>query len=233
MRPPQTAKPLETRTLEIVPYKNDLQVVDDLITARIRLEDRLLGAVVNSVPKQRMGFLGDKVRPYVEERDVPVFAVLPRERLLLSVSVTELAKGLGGRVLCCEKGMEELVENVLVGAMSADTALIYFRRKTNKALVTGGDRTDIQLAALETSTRCLILTGNSHPDLHVMMKAEDLNVPIILTPHDTMTTVGIMEPYFGASRFHQAGKMRRLEKLFEKHMDFDRLYGALGLSPGT
>ena len=38
---------------------------------------------------------------------------------------------------------------MLVGAMSVESALSYFRRKPNKAVITGGDRADIQLAALE------------------------------------------------------------------------------------
>lgn len=229
LAPPQTAKWLEAKGLEVVPYQSDLQVVDDLITSRVRLEDRLLGAVVNRVPKQRLDFVREQVKPYVEERGVPLFAVLPLERILLSVSVSDLCEGLAGEVLCCRGGMEELVENVLVGAMSADTALVYFRRKPNKAVVTGGDRTDIQLAALETSTRCLILTGNISPSPQVLMKAEDQDVPVILTRHDTMTTVGLMEPYFGASRFHQARKIQRFEKLLERHMDFEGLYESLGL----
>jgi BioD-like phosphotransacetylase family protein len=230
LAPPQTAKLLDAQGLEVVPYQSDLQVVDDLITARVRLEDRLLGAVVNRVPKQRLAFVQDQVRPYVEERGVPLFAIFPLERVLLSVSVAELSEGLAGQVLCCEEGLGELVEHVLVGAMSVDTALVYFRRKPNKAVVTGGDRSDIQLAALETSTRCLILTGNIHPTPQVMMRAEDRNVPIILTRHDTMTTVGLMEPHFGAARFHQTKKIHRFEKLVEKHMDFEGLCRALGLS---
>jgi BioD-like phosphotransacetylase family protein len=40
----------------------------------------------------------------------------------------------------------------MVGAMSAENALSYFRRKAHKVVITGGDRPDIQLAALETST---------------------------------------------------------------------------------
>ncbi len=233
LAPPQTAKLLQARGLEVVPYQSDLQVVDDLITARVRLEDRLLGAVVNRVPKQRLGFVQNQVKAYVEERGVPLFAILPLERVLLSVSVTELAEALAGQVLCCRDGMEELVEHVLVGAMSADTALVYFRRKPNKAVVTGGDRADIQLAALETSTRCLILTGDIRPTPQVLMRAEDRSIPIILTHHDTMTTVGLMEPYFGTARFHQAKKIRRFEKLLDQHMDFDRLYRALGVARKT
>lgn len=49
-----------------------------------------------------------------------------------------------------------MVEHLMIGAMDVDSALTYFRRKPNKAVITGGDRPDIQLAALETSTKCTI-----------------------------------------------------------------------------
>ena len=97
---------------------------------------------------------------------------------MLSVSVGELAEFLSGKILCCADKVDELVEHLMVGAMSVDSALTYFRRKPNKAVITGGDRPDIQLAALETSTKCLILTGNLQPS------------PIILGPPAAMTIGG-------------------------------------------
>ena len=65
-----------------------------------------------------------------------------------------------------------------VGAMTADAALSRFRRSSNKAVITGGDRTDIQLAALETSTTCLILTGNLRPSPLVIKQAEEFGIAV-------------------------------------------------------
>jgi BioD-like phosphotransacetylase family protein len=117
----------------------------------------------------------------------------------------------------------------MVGAMSVDSALTYFRRKPNKAVITGGDRPDIQLAALETSTRCLILTGNLRPSALILGRAEEAGVPIILTRHDTLTAVGIIESFFGRARFHQEKKVENFERLLNKHIDFEALYTALGM----
>jgi hypothetical protein len=165
----------------------------------------------------------------VEHYGVPVFAVLPRERVLLSVSVADLAEGLGGEVLCAHQALTELVEHLMVGAMSADSALKYFRREPNKAVITGGDRSDIQLAALETSTRCLILTGNMRPSPQIVGRAEEEGVPLILTGHDTMTAIENIERFFGKTRFHQGQKVRHFENLLNEHMDFDALYQALNI----
>ena len=229
LAPPQVAELLEAQTLVLVPYDHDLQLLDDLITARARLGKSLIGAVINRVPSQRMDFVQKQVKPFVERRSVPVFAVLPSQRVLLSVSVAELSDKLGGEVLCGHQAVGELVENMMVGAMSVDSALTYFRRKPNKAVITGGDRPDIQLAALETSTRCLILTGNIRPSALIVGRAEEAGVPIILTRHDTMTAVQISETFFGKARFHQEKKVESFERLLSEHMDFDALYAALGL----
>jgi BioD-like phosphotransacetylase family protein len=229
LAPPQVAKLLELRTLVLVPYDSDLQLVDDLITARVRLGDSLVGAVINRVPSHRVDFVANQVKPYVERHKLPIFAILPKQRVLLSVSVAELADKLSGEVLCCHHAVDGLVETLMVGAMSVDSALTYFRRKPNKAVITGGDRPDIQLAALETSTCCLILTGNIRPNPLILGRAEEVGVPVILTRHDTMAAVEIIETFFGKARFHQEKKVESFENLLSEHMDMEALYAVLGL----
>jgi BioD-like phosphotransacetylase family protein len=87
----------------------------------------------------------------------------------------------------------------------------------------------IQLAALETSTCCLILTGNIRPNPLILGRAEEVGVPIILTRHDTMAAVETIETFFGKTRFHQEKKVESFEKLLSEHMDMEALYAALGL----
>jgi BioD-like phosphotransacetylase family protein len=118
----------------------------------------------------------------------------------------------------------------MVGAMSVESALAYFRRKPNKAVITGGDRPDIQLAALETSTKCLILTGNLQPNPIIVRRAEDVGVPMVLVRQDTLTTVEKIERFFGKTRFHQEKKVERFEEMLADRFDFARLYQALGLN---
>jgi BioD-like phosphotransacetylase family protein len=125
--------------------------------------------------------------------------------------------------------MDELVEHLMVGAMRVDSALTYFRRKPNKAVITGGDRPDIQLAALETSTKCLILTGNLHPSPIILGRAEEVGVPMILVRQDTLSAVEVIERFFGKTRFHQEKKVMRFEEMLEDRFDFERLYAALDI----
>ncbi len=226
----QVAQMLEAHALVVVKYKDDLQILDDSLTARQRLGDLLVGVVLNAIPRQRMPFVQEMVKPALEARGVGVLAVLPQERLLLSVSVGDLVEFLSGKVLCCPDKMDELVEHLMVGAMSVDSALSYFRRKPNKAVITGGDRPDIQLAALETSTKCVILTGNLRPSPIILGRAEEVGVPMILVRQDTLSAVEVIERFFGKTRFHLDKKVLRFEEMLEDRFDFGRLYAALGLS---
>ena len=114
--------------------------------------------------------------------------------------MAELAEGLHAEILCSAEHVGNLVENMMVGAMSAEAALMHFRRKPNKAVITGGDRADIQLAALETSTRCLILTGNLYPSPTVLNRADELGVPVLLADMDTLAAIEVVESYMGRSR---------------------------------
>jgi BioD-like phosphotransacetylase family protein len=220
---------LKSRALVVVKYSDEMQVLDDTLTARDRLAESFMGVVLNAIPRQRMPFIQELVKPALEKRGVPVLAVLPQERLLQSVSVGDLAEFLSGTVLCCEDKTDELVEHLMVGAMSVDSALTYFRRKPNKAVITGGDRPDIQLAALETSTKCLILTGNLRPSPIILGRAEEVGVPMLLVRQDTLSAVEVIERFFGKTRFHLEKKIQRFDEMLEDRFDFERLYAMLEL----
>jgi BioD-like phosphotransacetylase family protein len=220
---------LDAREIAIVKYADRLQVLDDSLAAMEGLGAPLVGVVLNSVPRPHMPFVQDLVRPALEKRGVRVLAVLPQERLLQSLSVAELVELLEGEVICGKERLDELVEHLMVGAMGVESALAYFRRKPNKAVITGGDRSDIQLAALETSTRCLILTGNLRPSPIIVGRAEEVGIPMIVVRQDTLTTVETVERYFGKTRFHQDQKIERFEEMLADRFDFDALYAALSL----
>jgi BioD-like phosphotransacetylase family protein len=204
-------------------------MIDRILTGQNYFKEALIGAVINEVPRPQLDHVQDAIVPFLSRHGVKVMGVLRKEPLLAAPSVRELAEGLNAELLCANECFDELVETFLVGAMSADTALSYFRRKPNKAVVTGGDRPDIQLAALETSTRCLILTGNLYPTPHVLNRADELCVPILLTRMDTLATIEIIEGYFDRSRFQQPMKVERFSALLDEHLDFAALYAALAL----
>jgi len=224
----EVCKLLDAKSLTVVRY-NSLLSLDPVLFYRGVLGDPMVGAMMNSVPQRQMESAEDIAKPYLQKEGILVFGILPEERFLMSVSVTELAEALDAEFVTRPDKGEELVQNLMVGAMSADVALSYFRQKPNKAVITGGDRSDIQLAALQTSTNCLILTGNLHPQDMIKGIAQEMGVPILVSKHDTLTTIEIVEGFFGKSRFQQGKKTQRFQELLSEHFDFTSLYITLGL----
>ncbi len=227
--PHRVAERLNAQVLMICKCSDD-PMADMLLAARSQFGARLIGAVVNQVPPARLDHFQQSIAPFLAKRGVPVLAALPQDPLLLSLSVNEIAEILGGEILNSPERGDALVEHIMVGAMSADSALSYFRRKPNKVVITGGDRADIELAALETSTRCLVLTGNLRPNALILGRAEELGVPLILARQDTLSAVEIIQQYFGKLRLHQPGKVERFVQMLNERLDFTRLYKAMGMT---
>jgi len=225
---PQITERLDARVIVVLKYDNNL-CIDAAAGLRMIYGDRLIGVVINAVPRPNMRFVQRVARPILEERNLPVFAVVPDEHLLSSVSVLELVENLNPEIVCCEDKIDALVEYLMVGAMTAGSALIYFRQRPNKAVITGGDRHDVQLAALETSTRCLILTGGQGPSSVVLKRALEVEVPVIVVEPDTLTTVRMIEPIFGNTALHQERKSEYFQDILEERFDFSRLYEMMGL----
>jgi len=161
---------------------------------------------------------------------VDILGVLPEDRVLFSLTVGELAELVQGEVLNCAEKSGEVVENLMLGAMAVDSGLDYFGRKAGKAVVIRGERPDMQLAALETPTKCLVLSGGVSPINAVLRSAGDKGIPIILTKGDTASVVSSVELALGKPRFNQEKKLPRLIEIMEQQFDFPAVYKGLGLA---
>lgn len=202
---------------------------DAIVCERSRLGERLGGVIFNSVQEQTADFLSRRTIPFLNSLGIPVFGAIPFDPTLSSVTVREIAEALGGTVLTARDSLDLPVETFMVGAMGQEKALRFFRRKANKAVVTGGDRSDVQLAALETSTRCIVLTGAMPPSSIVMSRAEELGVPMVMVEHDTLTAVERMEAIFGHTRLHDPAKVDTMHRMLRESVDIDGMLATCGI----
>lgn len=204
-------------------------VLDDVLASQRRLGDHLLGVVINAVPREDLTYMRERAVPFLEKQGIKVYGVLPFDQYLRALSVGEVIDQLGAKVLTGSHLRERLIEHMSVGAMSVEAALPRFRRQLNKAVITGGDRTDIQAAALETSTTCLVLTGNLQPTATIVKRAEELNVAVLLVPESTLETVERLENLFGRTSLAQPEKLSRFQAMLAEHLRYSELIRDLGL----
>ncbi len=72
--------------------------------------------------------------------------MIPKDSILAGLFVSEIRKSLSGEFLV--EGQDMIIEQLIIGAMSPQSAIKYFRNARNAALITGGDRLDLHLVAL-------------------------------------------------------------------------------------
>ena len=178
--------------------------------------DSFLGIVINKVPQS----LVKKARADAASSPVKVLGIIPENRILLAITVAELAESIKGKIVNKKGDAAVLVENYMLGAMTPDSGPGYFERKANKAAVIRQDRPDMQLAALETPTAALVLAGSDHPPIYnVMHKADQKGVPVITTGSGINDIVKNIESTISKARINQDKKLAKLGEIVKQNLD--------------
>jgi hypothetical protein len=225
----KVAQSLGAPVIVLVKYRGEMELVDDSLTAEFRLGDQLLGVILNHVPEEAADYVQEIAIPFLVRRGIDVLGSLPSVPKLSAMALPEMMDLVKARVMTQNVALDALIENFTVGAMNAEAALSRFRRQQNKVVITGGDRTDIQLAALETSTSALLLTGNLRPSPLILDQAEKLGVPVLLVETNTMETVEKIEQSMGKTRLGQTEKLEAFQQLMEENIQLDSIYQVLGM----
>jgi len=221
------AADMKAYTLFVEPWRGDISA--DAIHGCSKLfGERFCGAVLNKVPEAAVNHAKQEVKPFLQKKGVPLFGVFPKDRFLESVTVGQLTEILNGKLLCCDDKLDEHVENFLIGAMDVDSALTYFRKTPNKAVITGAHRSDIQLAAMETSTKCIIITGGLQTNEVVLGKARATRTPILSVPDDTFTTIDKIETRVGKTSIRERKKVERARQILDAEFDMFGFLKGLG-----
>jgi len=160
---------------------------------------------------------------FIRSKGIPVVGSVPYTPSLRTLHVFEVVEGLNGIVLAGNEGLDNLVERTIIGAMSRDSALRYFERAPNKAVITGGDRDDVALAALDTSTSCIILTGGLLPSREVIDRARAAGVPLVSVREDTLAASEAIEKMIARIDPADEKKIKLIKEVVAKNIDVNRI----------
>ncbi|MBO3800358.1 MAG: phosphotransacetylase family protein [Candidatus Brockarchaeota archaeon] len=219
---PKLASLLNAELFLVIRYGEDF-VIDQVLQARDYCRHwgiEISGLVLNRVVEDRIGRVRGLVKPLFEKEGLRVLGIMPEDRVLSSLTVREINEALGGEVIAGKRGLDNLVETFLIGAMTPESAINYFRRVKNELIITGGDRTDIVLAALEAGASALILTGNLYPSVKVLPRADELGIPLIVVPQDTYTTLQNVQKIVGKIKPRDNVRIESALKLVRNNVDW-------------
>ena len=220
---------VQARVVVVDRFRWPMETLDGILHIKNLVPDLFAGVVFNRIPGSRTSYIDQAVRPFLKARGIEVCGVIPDDATLGAVPVSELVESLEGKVLCGGDKLDTLAEHFSIGAMNAEAALRFFQRVPNKAVITGGDRADIQLAALQTSTRCLVLTGDLYPNERILTRAEELGVPVILVAQDTSAAVETCDRLHGHLSLQSERKIARVSELIDECIDWDLFDTCLGI----
>lgn len=177
---------------------------------------RLAGVVINRVPLSRTSRISAAAEGKLA--GARLLATIPEDRLIMSLSVAELAHDVDGKILSGKERSSTVIESILLGAMNPDHGPEYYSVKPNKAVITRSERPDMQLAALETSTSCIVLAGEQPPIQLVLRRAEAKNVPIVSTKADVKSVLASLESALSGAGLNDR-RIAALAELMDKHLD--------------
>jgi BioD-like phosphotransacetylase family protein len=187
--------------------------------------ESLLGVIVNKVPQSQVKRVKEESGQRFGAAGIKVLGVIPENRTLLAITVGELAGAIEGTIIRDSEKSGELIENYMLGAMVVDSGLNYFGRKNQKAAIIRQDRPDMQLAALETSTACLVLSGSKEPPIYnVLNKAAEKNIPIISTGTAVTDIVTGVEKALSPLKLNQEQKLTKLGEIVRQNLDM-KIFG--------
>lgn len=219
------ASMLSSKVLMIAKYSGDF-TIDRLLSSSKVMGDML--AVINQVIGFKRTYFGTVASKILEPNGIKLVGMLPKDEMLAGMCVEEIRKALNG-IYLVEPKEDILIESFLIGAMSPQTAMSYFRAARNAAVITGGDRADLHAVAIDAGIKCLILTGNLEPPATILGMAEKYRVPVILVKDDTLTTAEKLGRAFGRVRIGGEKKLKRFKEIVEHYVDVPAILKNLGI----
>jgi len=202
-------------------------ILDDLLFLKRHVNMagvKLNGVIINKV--QNLDEFQSTHLPVIQKTEIPVIGVLPYQSELTYFTVSYLAERLFAKVLCGEGGLTRVVKNIVIGAWSANVFLQNpLFKKENKLVITGGDRTDMILASLESDTSGIILTNNILPPSNIISKASERNIPLLMVFSDTYQTAKQIESLEPLLTKDDSDKVELLKGLIQKQVNIKEILG--------
>lgn len=200
---------------------DDDTVLDDIVFLcnHVDLKDtNIKGILINKVhnPEEfKQTYL-----PEIKELGIDVLGIVPYHSQLCTFTLRLLADKLFAKVLTAKENLGRPVKDIFIGAMSGNVAMQKpFFKKEQKLIITGGDRTDMILAAIETKAAGVILTNNILPPSNIISKAEKSQTPLLVVSPDTYQIarqIDRMEPLLTKD---DTDKIALLKQLISRHVD--------------
>ena len=193
---------------------------------------KIIGVIVNKVMPDKVDYVTEFVRKGLKRRGLELLGVMPHQDILARPTLRLICEELDAEPLNRSRQMSNLVEDIVIGAMSVQNALPYFKRGV--LVIIPGDREDILLAAAAEMNSSenphlagIVLTGNLKPSDGVMKLIREMQFPVLLAKPDSYEVASKVHDMTVKTRPDDAEKIRLIRDMIAKHVDVKRILESL------
>lgn len=192
----------------------------DIAAAAETLGADLGGIIINGVLRYRRQETEREIIAPRREQGLPVLGAIPESRLMLALTLQQVAEALDGRWIQEPADFAEGIDRFLIGGNIMDSGPNYFGRYARQGVITRGGRPDIQLACLAAgNTRLLALTGGVEPTEYIRVTARQQGTPLLLVDGDTLDVAAILAGRLEQAHPYSPEKLAHFAALMEEHLD--------------
>lgn len=192
----------------------------------------IIGVILNKVIGEKLDYITDFARRGLKRKGLELLGVLPYQQILCNPSVELIREELGAELLNPTANLGTLVDDVVVGAMSAQNAIRFFAPGT--LLITPGDREDIVLAAcasleMPNGPRMagIVLTGGMRPGENILKIIRTIEAPFMLVKQDSYQVASKVNNLIVKTRPADSEKITVIRDIVAKNVNVNKIIQSL------
>jgi BioD-like phosphotransacetylase family protein len=192
----------------------------------------IIGVILNKVIPEKIDFVCEFARRGLKRKGLELLGVIPHQRILSSPTLRLIAEELNTEMLNQSEELHNLVDDVVVGAMGVQNAMMFF--KPGVLLITPGDREDIVVAASSGTgsnghpqLAGIVLTGNLRPSKSVLKIIQAMPFPVLLAKEDSYQVASKVHDLTVKTRPDDTEKISLIRNLIAEHVDVEKILEAL------
>ena len=190
----------------------------------------VVGVILNKLLPEKLDYVRDFARRGLERLGVELLGAIPQEPLLTNPTLGQIRQTIKGQFINAREKSRRRVKKVIIGAMSSSHVMEHFQPGT--LVITPGDREDVILAALSTSTLSeaedraiagLVLSGDLLPHQRLLDLLANSEVPVIRSPLDSYAVASGIHSMTVKTLPGDVEKIDKIQALIDRYVDVDRL----------
>jgi len=188
----------------------------------------IIGVILNKVLPEKVDFIADFARRGLKRRGLELLGVIPHQPMLSCPTVESIREALDAEVLNEPTTMHGLIDDVVVGAMSAPNAVRFFKRGV--LLITPGDREDILAAVASNEIQKMagiVLTGGLKPGNGLLHSLREMQIPVLLAKDDSYQVASKVHDLTVKTRPSDAGKISLIRDIIAKNVNVKKILESL------